>query len=265
MPFSRGALHRAGRFPREDPPKDFFRLSPGHEVRLRWAYFIKCDQAWSRTPGKSSSCTAPTTRRPAAATPGRPQGEGHDPLGLRRPTPLPRRCACTTTSSCERTRTKSPEGQDFTANLNPNSLVVLADANWSRLWAAATPGERYQFERLGLLLRRPRLDAGQTGVQPHRNPQRHLGENREARDAAQLASSESVGAGRRGGGGIQRRRACGRCRRIEARLAVRTPGRPRRMPEHAVATCLRIAGIEPEDVDSVARSAASCRRSRTFT
>ena len=56
---------------REDPPKDFFRLAPGREVRLRYAYFIKCDERGEGREDRRgrSSCTAPTTRRRAAATP----------------------------------------------------------------------------------------------------------------------------------------------------------------------------------------------------
>jgi hypothetical protein len=68
VPFPR-ALHRADDF-MEDPPKKFFRLGPGREVRLRYAYFITCTGGRSRTPtaARSSSCAAPTTRRRAAAT-----------------------------------------------------------------------------------------------------------------------------------------------------------------------------------------------------
>ena len=42
-----------------------------------------------------------------------------------------------------------PEGQDFTVNLNPNSLEILTDAKLEPSLAVAKPGDRYQFERLG--------------------------------------------------------------------------------------------------------------------
>jgi glutaminyl-tRNA synthetase len=42
-----------------------------------------------------------------------------------------------------------PEGQDFTANLNPNSLEVVAQAKLEPSLTSAKPGDRYQFERLG--------------------------------------------------------------------------------------------------------------------
>ena len=67
VPFSRRALDRAGRLPRGPPPK-YFRLSPGREVRLRWAYFITCTGVVKDAAARSSRCAAPTTPRPAAAT-----------------------------------------------------------------------------------------------------------------------------------------------------------------------------------------------------
>ena len=85
MPFSRELYIEQDDF-REDPPKKFFRLAPGREVRLRYAYFIKCtDVVKDAKTGKiiEVRCTYdPATRGGNAA--GRPQGEGHDPLGRRR-------------------------------------------------------------------------------------------------------------------------------------------------------------------------------------
>ena len=64
VPFSRELYIERDDF-LEDPPKKFFRLAPGREVRLRYAYFVTLRRAWSRTPtARSSSCTAPTTRPP---------------------------------------------------------------------------------------------------------------------------------------------------------------------------------------------------------
>ena len=67
VPFSRELYIEREDF-REDPPKKFFRLAPGREVRLRCAYFMTCtgrDQGRRRR--ESSSCAAPTIRRRAAA------------------------------------------------------------------------------------------------------------------------------------------------------------------------------------------------------
>ena len=68
VPFSRELYIEQDDF-LEDPPKKFFRLAPGREVRLRYAYFITCtERGEGRRPARSSSCAAPTTRPPAAAT-----------------------------------------------------------------------------------------------------------------------------------------------------------------------------------------------------
>ena len=68
VPFSRELYIERDDF-REDPPKKFFRLAPGREVRLRCAYFITCtERGQGRRPARSSSCAAPTIRRRAAAT-----------------------------------------------------------------------------------------------------------------------------------------------------------------------------------------------------
>jgi glutaminyl-tRNA synthetase len=54
----------------ETPPKGFFRLAPGREVRLRYAYFVTCQSVTKDPPqGRSPSCTAPTTRPQRAAMP----------------------------------------------------------------------------------------------------------------------------------------------------------------------------------------------------
>ena len=67
VPFSRVLYIEQDDF-REDPPKKFFRLSPGREVRLRCAYFITCtERRQGRPTARSSSCAAPTIRRRAAA------------------------------------------------------------------------------------------------------------------------------------------------------------------------------------------------------
>ena len=56
------------------------------------------------------------------------------------------------------------EGQDFTANLNPNSLEVLNNCKLEPSLAGARAGDRYQFERLGYFCGRSRHDAVEAGV-----------------------------------------------------------------------------------------------------
>ena len=68
VPFSRELYIERDDF-MEDPPKKFFRLAPGREVRLRNAYLVTCTRGGEgRRRRRSSSCAAPTIRRPAAAT-----------------------------------------------------------------------------------------------------------------------------------------------------------------------------------------------------
>ena len=68
VPFSRVLYIEQDDF-REDPPKQYFRLSPGREVRLRYGYFIKCTGVVKDDDGRGRSrSTAPTIRRRAAAT-----------------------------------------------------------------------------------------------------------------------------------------------------------------------------------------------------
>ena len=79
-----------------------------------------------------------------------------------------------------------PEGHDYKANLNPQSLVTLTDCRVEPSLAAAKAGERFQFERLGLFLRRSGFHAWRPGLQPHGDAARHLGQNRERPEKVRL-------------------------------------------------------------------------------
>jgi glutaminyl-tRNA synthetase len=134
---------------REDPPKEFFRLSPGREVRLRYAYFIKCTGVVKDASGEIAEvhCT-------------------YDPATYGGNAPDKRKVKATIhwVSAAQAVSGEVrlydnlfvkadpgqvEEGQDFTANLNPKSLDVLADCKLEPSLAAAAAGARYQFERLG--------------------------------------------------------------------------------------------------------------------
>jgi glutaminyl-tRNA synthetase len=134
---------------REDPPKEFFRLSPGREVRLRYAYFIKCTGVIKDASGEivEVHCTydpatyggnAPDKRKVkatihwvSAAQAASGEVRLYDNLFLKEDPG------------------QVEEGQDFTANLNPKSLEVLTDCKLEPALANAVVGARYQFERLG--------------------------------------------------------------------------------------------------------------------
>ena len=134
----------------EDPPKKFFRLTPGREVRLRYAYFIKCvGVVKDEQTGKvvELHCTydpetrggwAPNGRKVmatlhwvSAAHSLRAEVRLYDHLFLKA------------------TPTEEKEGVDFKSHLNPNSLETLESCRVEPSLAGAAPGNRYQFERQG--------------------------------------------------------------------------------------------------------------------
>ena len=160
------AVHRADDF-REDPPKQYFRLAPGREVRLRYAYFITCTGVVKdddRRSHRTALHLRPGHARRQRA--GRPQGEGDDPLGLGRARRRRRGAAVRPPVHAENP-SEEPEGQDFTANLNPNSLEVLTDCKLEPSLEGAAPGSRYQFERLGYFCVDKDSTPEQAGLQPH--------------------------------------------------------------------------------------------------
>jgi len=133
----------------EDPPKKFFRLSPGKEVRLRYAYFVTCVDVVKDENGEviELRCTYDPETKGGNAPDGRKVkatihwvSEAHaldaevrlydhlfdqpDPEDL-------------------------PEGVDYKSNLNPKSLQVLSNCKLEPGLKEAEPGSRFQFERLG--------------------------------------------------------------------------------------------------------------------
>ena len=95
----------------------FFRLAPGREVRLRYAYLITCREVEQGRGRRAwSSCAAPTTRRPAAAMRRTGARSGARCTGCRPPMPCPPRSGCTTTCSA---RAEPGADGDFLADLDP--------------------------------------------------------------------------------------------------------------------------------------------------
>jgi len=134
---------------REVPPKGYFRLSPGREVRLRYAYFITCQSVVKTEKGEVAEvhCTYDPASR-----------GGNSPDGRKVKSTIHWVSAVHAIDAevriYENLFTKEnpgdvEEGQDFTANLNPQSLEVIAQAKLEPLLATAPIGGRYQFERLG--------------------------------------------------------------------------------------------------------------------
>lgn len=148
VPFSRELYIERDDF-REDPPKKFFRLAPGREVRLRWGYFITCREVVKNAAGEvvELRCTYDPATRGGNAPDGRKvkatihwvsaahaieaEVRLYDYL-FNKPDPE-----------------NVPAGQDYKANLNPGSLEVLPACYVEPSLASAKPWDRVQFERLG--------------------------------------------------------------------------------------------------------------------
>ena len=149
VPFSRVLYIERDDF-RENPPKGYFRLSPGREVRLRYAYFVTCTNVVKDSSGQVTEihCTYdPATR-----------GGNTPPDGRKVKATIHWVSAVHAIDAEVRLYDKlftkpypgqGENGQDFTANLNPNSLEVVTNAKLEPSLAAAAVGVRYQFERLG--------------------------------------------------------------------------------------------------------------------
>jgi len=148
VPFSRVLYIERDDF-MEDPPKKFFRLAPGREVRLRYAYFITCTDVVKDAAGNivELHCTYDPATRGGDAPDGRkPKATLHWVSAAHA---LEVEVRLYDNLFAVPDPENVPEGQDFTANLNPNSLEVIPAAKIEPFVAGAAPGSRYQFERQG--------------------------------------------------------------------------------------------------------------------
>ena len=149
IPFSRVLYIERDDF-REDPPKQFFRLAPGREVRLRYAYFITCNSVVKdeRT-GEVTElhCTYDPATRGGNSPDGRKvKGTIH---WVSAKDALKAEVRLYDHLFCKPDPDDVEEGQTYIANLNPKSLEVLIESLVEHSVAGAVPGTRYQFERQG--------------------------------------------------------------------------------------------------------------------
>jgi glutaminyl-tRNA synthetase len=152
VPFTRELFIERDDFA-EDPPKGFFRLAPGREVRLRYAYFIRCDEV-IKDPETGEvtelRCSYDPATRGGNAPDGRKvKGTLHwvsAPLGLRVEVRLFDRLFNTPDAE------SAPEGKDFISNLNTSSREVLDGAVVEPSLGSAPAGTRFQFERVGYFI-----------------------------------------------------------------------------------------------------------------
>jgi len=148
VPFSRVLYIEQDDF-REDPPKKFFRLSPGQEVRLRGGYFITGKSVVKNDSGEVvevHSTYDPETRSGNAPDNRKVKATIHWVSAAHA---IDAEVRLYENLFSKEDPGDVPEGQDFTANLNPSSLEVIRHAKLEPSLANAKPGDRYQFERLG--------------------------------------------------------------------------------------------------------------------
>jgi glutaminyl-tRNA synthetase len=135
---------------KENPEADFFRLSPGKEVRLRNAYVIRCDEVKKDSSGKITELICAYLPETKA---GKPTADGRKIKGI---------VHWVSATECVTAEVRlygrlfsvadpenTPDGKDFKQNLNPNSLTVIQNAKLEPGMANANHDDRYQFERVG--------------------------------------------------------------------------------------------------------------------
>ena len=148
VPFSRVLCIEQDDF-REDPPKGYFRLSPGREVRLRYGYFITCKSVVKNENDEvvEVHCTYDPATRGGNAPDGRKvKSTIHWVSAVNA---IDAEVRIYENLFTKENPSEVEEGEDFTANLNPTSLEVIAHAKLEPSLATAAVGSRYQFERLG--------------------------------------------------------------------------------------------------------------------
>jgi glutaminyl-tRNA synthetase len=148
VPFSRELYIEQEDF-MEEPPKKFFRLAPGREVRLRYAYFVTCTKVVKDKDGNivELHCTYDPATRGGDAPDGRKVkstlhwvSAGHA---------IEAEVRLYDHLFTKENPDDVAEGEDFKSNLNPGSLEVLTSCRLEPSLAQAKPFSRYQFERLG--------------------------------------------------------------------------------------------------------------------
>ncbi len=148
VPFSRELYIERDDF-KEDAPKKFFRLTPGKEVRLRYAYFIKCEKAIKDEAGNivELECTYDPETRGGDAPDGRKVKGTLHWVSARHAGKAEVRLY--ETLFTRRDPNEVEEGGDYKDNLNPDSLRILHDVYIEPSLVTVVEGSRLQFERIG--------------------------------------------------------------------------------------------------------------------
>lgn len=149
VPFSRVLYIEKGDF-REEPPKKFFRLAPGREVRLRYAYFIKCNEI------VKDEKTGEVTELRCTYDPETRGGDAPDGRKVKATLHWVSASHAVEAEVClydhlftKRDPNEAEADADFKSNINSRSLEVLSSCRVEPGLKDAKPGDRYQFERHG--------------------------------------------------------------------------------------------------------------------
>jgi glutaminyl-tRNA synthetase len=147
VPFSRELYVEKEDF-MEHPPKDFYRLTPGHEVRLRYAYFIKCVEA-VKDPHSGEIVELHCTYDPATRGGNAPDNRKVKATLHWVSAAHAIRAEVRLYDHLFNAADPEEEGKDFLEGLNPHSLEVLTDCRLEPGLANTRPGLAFQFERQG--------------------------------------------------------------------------------------------------------------------
>ena len=153
---------------REDPPKQYFRLAPGREVRLRYGYFIKCTGV-VKDDARQYRRAALHVRsgHPRRQLAGRTQGEVDHPLGLGGA--RSRRRGSSVRHPVHERKSERCRGRPGFHRQSESDIrcEVLTDAKWSPACVDAAPGRGISSSGLGYFCCRPGFDGGAACVQSH--------------------------------------------------------------------------------------------------
>ncbi len=148
VPFSRDLWIEREDF-MEDPPAKFFRLTPGREIRLRYAYFVRCDSVIKNSAGEivEIRCTYDPATRGGDSPDGRKvKATLH---WVSAPHALDGEVRLYDVLFARDRAEAVEEGSDWLSGVNPDSLVVVPGSKLEPSLARATPGDVFQFERKG--------------------------------------------------------------------------------------------------------------------
>jgi len=207
VPFTREIYIETDDF-MEDPPEDFFRLAPGREVRLRHAFFVRCEEVVKNpTTGAivEVRCSYDPATRGGNAPDGRKVKGTLHWVSATEGIPAEIRLYDRLFNSPD--PEDLPEGQDFTSNLNPNSRVVLRNAVVEPSIGGDPAGTRYQFERTGYFI--SDLHDSKPGalvfnrIVTLRDTRARRGERELAGSGAAVKDVDGTGKGERAAGGAE--------------------------------------------------------------